>query len=328
MRAKALDVIAPLDAAFELDTDEATWIQRVTDTLMPLLDLGLGTFAWLACPVQKAMPFERLLHLNAPVGGDFVLQMHDDADRDDIALAYPNITGVHSLATLFGPRRYFESPLLRRWIHARKIADAGGLHISLGGRTLVAGAVFHEVAAFPRPLKTFGPMLSRRIEAAFRLRQGLATMGSTPAAVLTPAAQVVHAENEAKSTTVRERLRRAVVAREMARGLREKDPARAFALYEGIVSGRFTILDRFERDGRRYLVAYENPPDVLSSRALTRREREVMWRAAQGEPLKRVAIELGITPSAAAAYFHAARKKTGIRSRNELVRWFRGLESS
>ena len=99
-------------------------------------------------------------------------------------------------------------------------------------------------------------------------------------------------------------------------------------MYDGVVDGRFTIVDRFERDGRRYLVAYENAPGVVGLRALTRREREILERVAQGESVKSIAIDLGITPGAAAGYLHDIRQKTGLRSRAEIVRWFTRLRGS
>ena len=34
--------------------------------------------------------------------------------------------------------------------------------------------------------------------------------------------------------------------------------------------GRYTVVDRFDTDGRRYVVAYENPPNVRDPRGLTR----------------------------------------------------------
>lgn len=94
------------------------------------------------------------------------------------------------------------------------------------------------------------------------------------------------------------------------------------ALFAALVRGECTIVDRFESDGSSYLVARENPPAVAAALALTARERQVLRGAADGTPVKRVAIDLGITASAAAAYLAKARRKTGLASRTEIVRWF------
>ena len=52
-----------------------------------------------------------------------------------------------------------------------------------------------------------------------------------------------------------------------------RDDARA-----ALLEGRWSLVDRFDSDGRRFIVAYRNPPGVLNPRRLTAREREVAAR--------------------------------------------------
>jgi DNA-binding CsgD family transcriptional regulator len=324
------DVIDPLDAAFRLDAaSDSEWVSRVATAMKPLSDEGRGTYAWLVRRNAGAPDtFEALVDAEAP---DPLMQAvatwHQDASPEDHAIAYAaGRLGLHSLATKYGARQFYDSPLLRRLVHDRGMIDAGVLHISLGERKLLVGSFLRAPATFPVAAQRFGERLARRIAQAHRLRRAVADQSAQVTAILTPGGRVAHAEGSGGDPIVRERLRTAVLRREKARTrLRHSQPDEALELFEGLVDGRFTVVDRFDNDGRRYLVAFENPPELVALRALTTREREILCRAIEGEPLKRIAVDLGLTPSAASAYLVAARKKTGLRTREEMVRWFRRL---
>jgi DNA-binding CsgD family transcriptional regulator len=137
---------------------------------------------------------------------------------------------------------------------------------------------------------------------------------------------VVHAEGRARPRSAQDKLADAVRTHDRLRtdASRRRDPDAALRLFEGLLAGRWTLVDRFERDGRRYVVAYENTDETA---ALSPREREVLVLGARGLSVKRIAAELAISQGAAGAYFASARRKTGISSRAELARWFRGARS-
>ncbi len=324
------DVIEPLDAAFRLDAaSDGEWIARVATAMKPVSDEGRGTFAWLVRRNAGAPDtFEALVDAEAP---DPLMQAvaawHQEASAEDNAIAYASgRLGLHSLVTKYGASRLLDSPLLKRTVRDRGMIDAGVLHISLGERKLLVGSFLRAPATFSVASQRFAERLGRRIADAHRLRRAIADQSAQVTAILTPGGRVAHAEGRGGDPVVRERLRTAVLRREKARTrLRQSQPDEALELFEGLVDGRFTVVDRFDNDGRRYLVAFENPPELAALRALTAREREILCRAIEGEPLKRIALELGLTPSAASAYLVAARKKTGLRTREEMVRWFRRL---
>jgi DNA-binding CsgD family transcriptional regulator len=118
-----------------------------------------------------------------------------------------------------------------------------------------------------------------------------------------------------------DRVRDAVIEAERRRRSTEED-AEARALFLAIVEGRCTVVDRFEGDGRRFLVARENPRECRRSRSLSRREREIFCLTIEGRSVKSIAFELGVTPATAAAYLACARRKSGLLTRAEMVRWF------
>ena len=59
------------------------------------------------------------------------------------------------------------------------------------------------------------------------------------------------------------------------------------------VSARWTLVDRYERDGRRYIVAREGAARTRGAAALSERERQVVALASLGRSNKLIAYELG-----------------------------------
>ena len=141
-------------------------------------------------------------------------------------------------------------------------------------------------------------------------------------AVLSPSGALEHARPPAQSREAREALRRAARAIDRARTKSRSDEDAALDAWQGLVAGRWSLVDRFDSDGRRYLVARRNDPDVPDPRALTRRERQVLAYAALGHPLKLVAYSLGLSVSTIALHRARAMRKLGLRSQAEVVRLF------
>ena len=176
--------------------------------------------------------------------------------------------------------------------------------------------------AFPRA-RTLG-LAAAHLGAALRLRQ-LATPSHADdkdtESILTPKGRVLHATGEAQERAQRESLVEAVVRRERARGrLRHTDPEQAAQLWSVLVSGRWSIIDFVDRDGKRMLLARKNPvhgPDVL---ALTDEERDVVWLATLGHSRKYIAYELGLGAATVTKRLASALKKLRIGSRRELLR--------
>jgi len=86
------------------------------------------------------------------------------------------------------------------------------------------------------------------------------------------------------------------------------------------VARRWSLVDRFDSDGRRFLVARRNEPDVRDPRALSPRERQVAAFAALGHSNKLIAYTLGLSASTIATHLAAAMRKLAVRSRVELAR--------
>jgi DNA-binding CsgD family transcriptional regulator len=94
-------------------------------------------------------------------------------------------------------------------------------------------------------------------------------------------------------------------------------------LWKGLVAGRWTLVDQFDHDGRRYVVAKKNSPEVRPWASLTRRESEVVTYAAHGQSQKTIAYLLGLSVASVSAHLSRAAGKVGARSRLELVAAYR-----
>ena len=103
--------------------------------------------------------------------------------------------------------------------------------------------------------------------------------------------------------------------------MRDTQPEHAVAQWETLVQGRWSLVDHFEKDGRRYLVARKNDPFVPGDK-LSLRERQVVGFVALGHSNKLIGYELGISASTVATHLTSAAKKLGLGSRLELIRAF------
>jgi DNA-binding CsgD family transcriptional regulator len=165
--------------------------------------------------------------------------------------------------------------------------------------------------------------VAAHIANAARLQSLVAHLGhralSGAEAILSPGGRVQHAEGSAATRPAQDVLRDA--ARRVDRARTNKARARpdlALDVWQGLVAGRWSLVDEFDTDGRRFLVARRN--DLAASEAaLSDRERQVAAYLALGHSNKHVAYQLGVGPSTVSSYARRIAKKLGAGSRVELV---------
>jgi DNA-binding CsgD family transcriptional regulator len=159
--------------------------------------------------------------------------------------------------------------------------------------------------------------VAAHLVASYRLRRA---RGQEPDAVISPDGKIEHAIDDAKTTSAREALRTAALAIDRARARRTSiDEDEAVDMWHALVSGRWTLVDQIDSDGKRHFVARKNDPEVARHHKLTQRERQVVGFAALGHPNKLIAYELGLSISAVAVYLDIAIDKLGLSSRAELI---------
>jgi DNA-binding CsgD family transcriptional regulator len=109
-----------------------------------------------------------------------------------------------------------------------------------------------------------------------------------------------------------------------ARGrMRRADPDEALAIWKGLVDGEWSLVDHIDSDGKRYVFAKRNAPEVRPWSDLTPSERQVLAYAAEGQPHKVIAYELGMTVPTVSTRLRTAARKVGAASRIELVSAYR-----
>src|SRR5258706_7579778 len=149
--------------------------------------------------------------------------------------------------------------------------------------------------------------------------------------MLTPAGKLGHAAGPARSRGARNSLAAAAQSVDRSRGrLRRADPEEAVALWRALVAGHWSLIDHFDHDGRRFLVAHRNRliDPILSLRSLSDREQQTALLAALGHTNKLIAYDLGVSPNTAAVYLRRAAAKLGASSRVSLVQILSSMTAS
>jgi len=208
------------------------------------------------------------------------------------------------------------------WITAAEPTGWGcGLH---AGKPRVGWAAPKTVQRWSR--------VASHLAAALRLRHRMSS-GSTRAAVegkgsaiYTPDGRLAHVEPSTCDGESVQALRRAVLTVERARRTRRRRSIDgALADWQALVNGRWSLLDHFESDGKRFIVARENEPCMDAPTLLSERERQVVAFAALGHDNKAIAYDLGIAQSTVRVLMSRAAAKLGVRRRSEIIDRFRDV---
>jgi DNA-binding CsgD family transcriptional regulator len=164
--------------------------------------------------------------------------------------------------------------------------------------------------------------ISAHLGSARRLRGTVGTAGVIHGAdaVLSGEGVVLHAEGEARTLDARDALREAARRVDRARCAKQRGtPGDALGLWRALVDGRWSLVERFDSDGKRMFVARRNDPSVRPASALNEKERKVVALLALGHSVKLCGYELGFAQSTVSGLARSAMDKMGVRSRAELA---------
>ncbi|MBO6934793.1 MAG: helix-turn-helix transcriptional regulator [Deltaproteobacteria bacterium] len=305
------------DAIYDLELGEAAWLDALRDGFRPFVpDASLLTLS--------ALRIRR--------GGLTLERVSPDRNR---------IRAFLALSAASVPHRQVRHILQRtstvgsfsEWVKPLGVPNfwrtfaAFGLRMGdfLGVRAMDGGERFLSLSAwYPHERRMTEAQrsvlrpLAGHLATMFRLRRSLAGVPVRPErgeAVLEVSGRVVHAETEVASRSMRGRLREQVRRIESAK---TAEGTRAGLLWTPLVEGRWTLIDCFDTDGRRYYVAVENAPPTGSSSALSEREEQVARMTAQGMSTKEIAYSLGLHRSTVSTYLERALEKLRIETRLDL----------
>jgi DNA-binding CsgD family transcriptional regulator len=163
--------------------------------------------------------------------------------------------------------------------------------------------------------------IANHLSAAYRCRRRLAdTQADSAEAILDTRGRILHAEGAARRQAGQPQLRTAAAAIEMARSASERRKgSQALERWQPLNSARWTLVDRFEEGGRRYVIARENQAEAAAFSAFTDRERQIVVHAALGLTNKEIAYTLGISAATVRVLIARAARRVGLRTRNELL---------
>jgi DNA-binding CsgD family transcriptional regulator len=318
MKSSSAHVVSIIEAIYREDASERGWIEGILAAAKPALDHGLGLTAY---------PFEVVGHeirvswatvLGTPPGvGPSLIKSLMATSRESPQVSRVYRSPTCATASELGLAEMPGFGLLR----AKGILDASGITgFDTTGRGVFFGGFLPRPTGLDRAFRARFERVAAHLGVGQRYRRFARVAGRTPDAVFNPSGKLVHAEGDATLPKARAALARAVVAIDRARGRqRRTDPDGALAAWKGLVDARWSLVDEFESDGKRYVVARENEPHVMQLAALSKRERQVVGYVVLGHTSKLIAYELGIADSTVRVLLRRAMQRLHVTSREALV---------
>jgi DNA-binding CsgD family transcriptional regulator len=314
-----------VEAAYHLAHDDDTWLLNLARSAMPSLDRGEGVMGFLA-DIETRQVVASASTVSSSDYAAFFKRLVETAEGA-VAEAYgadrgANFASVSGHLGLTGGH-------WDRWEAAASslgFVDAVGLLSATGaGYSFAVWSPARHLLTKPTQRTVdWWRRLAAHIGAAYRLRRrfGSASAIDRAEAVLDPSGRVHHASASARERNAQSALREAVLAMERSRGpLRNEDAGRALTLWHALVAGQWSLVDHFDSDGRRFLVALANSPDNPDPRALRPREGAALRLAMEGASAKDIALALDISPSNARGLLSTAMRALGLESRADLFRF-------
>jgi DNA-binding NarL/FixJ family response regulator len=299
------------------------WAAGVHEALGPSLDFGQGTLVAVVEFPEKGV---RIRHLVSRGGAS---RVHHAVVRLSAFLAAEKLRASFFNGRVLGASsgHYDDAEFARLEARARglRTRDAAGFCVNDAvdhGFMLVSPSA--QRLRFPDQPAPAVRRLGEHISTGLRLQRILASTAledPSVEAILDAEGRPQHAVGMARMQGALDTLRRSVLARANA----DDDAFAADPAWNAVLAGRWSLVDRFDSDGRRYVVAYRNPPGVLDPRRLTPREEGVTAMAAIGRSNKEIAAQLGVTASTVATLLAAALGKLGLASRTLLPLFWRDL---
>lgn len=316
----AIDVV---EAGYRLEVGEAEWFDGVLERLAPELSCGLGMMAITYSFEGERLKLGRLVGRECPQQlVDLTRMIYENAPPDVTRAIRSSAGELRAYSEFARGVAPHEGEGIRDMMKAFGLADGRLVAYPDGDGGWIAFAAPGElpIRTFPRQ-RSIWRRVCAHVATAWRLRQRIGSAKDVVEAVMSPAGRVLSASGEAASRASRERLAQAVDALGRARGeLRTRDPIAAMDLWKGLVSGRWSLIERIEGDGTTTLVAHENEPHAPDPRGLSPRERAIVELALTGASNKHIAYTLGLGSGTVAKHLQMASAKLGVDSRVELMR--------
>lgn len=329
------DLIRCVEAAYSLEGDETQWLLGLSRACGPLFRFAPPPLAFTFDCTPTRFAFGHMATHGPAHLRQWALALLQAARPEAIDRVYRSGQAIGCLSEQVFP----DFPEQRRAMQAATsvlVRDVVGLtgHTGTGVGVSVGAAL--ALSRSPRPHeRRQWAMLSSHMAAGLRLRRSLArqTHGQqAPAsvdvaqvaeAVFQPDGRLLHARHGTTAHDAQARLRAAVLHIDRARSRPGRLQGEAsLNAWTALLDGRWSLVDHFEADGRRFVVALRNDPEHPDPRGLSQRERQVADSLGRGQSIQATAYALGLSPSAIVKAADQAQGKLGLGSRVALAAFF------
>jgi DNA-binding CsgD family transcriptional regulator len=323
----ARGLIEIVDAAYGAAGSDQDWVDQVARAAYSALDQGLGV---------SVFTFDASSGDKVRVGVCTQIGCPPGFQGSPIAEATP---GEH-VPTLFGsaPPALLLSECVEPSIfdgfiaaalHPFGIRDVIGIRcVEPSGRGCVISVSLPQLRPLPARRRSVLARVAAHIVAGWRLRQKLAGGAEPPGvgddgdAIFDESGRVAHLADGIDARRDGSKLRAGVERLLASKQARRLDPDAAVELWRALVDGRWSIVQRTDSDGKRFLLARRNAPEVRDIGSLAPREALAAAYAALGHSSKLIAYELGIPESSLSVLLKQAMHKLGAKNRMELALLF------
>jgi DNA-binding CsgD family transcriptional regulator len=325
------DAISIVEAAYDCESDARTWLERLLEQAAPKLDRGFGVGVSIYEPgaAPERMPFASR-YIGEKLSASIMRMSLEHPEDFQRANSAPIVMGTVTETlqiTADDARRFL--PFVE-CLHPFGIQDVVGVIArDPSGYAVVFNSPSPDLRRPAQRERSAWGRIASHISAGARLRIAFGQLtasglGEGADAVLSPSGSMVHGEGDAQSPDARDTLRRAAKTIDRARSKARSNEDEALNLWQGLVAGRWSLIEQFDSDGRRFMVARRNDPQVADPRALGLRERQVLAYVAMGHPAKLIAYALGVSPSSVSTSRSTAMRKLGLKTTADIVRLFAG----
>jgi len=319
------------EAAYELEVSDDEWLPAILRRGIPVLEQGLGVAGMRYGRPPEEGPFQ-LLDIHVASGPADFAERHTRA----LATTPPEVLREQVRPGGAGTASMDSQGDLQQLAHYTAHVDYCKdllymTAVDCKGSGVAIVAPLDEVTTLTTHEAQRWQMLAAHVDAGHRLRRGLAAndVSDEPCTELPHNAEAIFDANSfriteavgrAQERTATKKLREAAVAVDHARGkMRDTDPQKALEIWKALVRGRWSMVDWFDSDGRRFVLALPNSPHVSDPRGLAERESQVVAYAVLGQTNKMIAYRLGLSSSRVSMLLRSAMRKLNVQTRSQLV---------
>jgi DNA-binding CsgD family transcriptional regulator len=328
MLGKKRHLVRVVEAAYQVELDEQLWLQGLADVFCAMRggDHGLMAYLYDASHPHEGVQISAYSarHLDeAYIQGH--LELNANTPAEEVRAVYHRGVRCGTVSEVLAEKNLApkDHPVFAKMSQTSHVEDCWGLSASNpDGRGVGIAAPLARVSGLAEETRELWGLVGVHLATAYRLRRW-ERGGDWQAgpAIFEPDGSLVDADDNRIGKTSREVLGRAVEQIDRARSKRlRNEPDQAVPIWRGMVEGRWTLVEHFDSDGRRFVVAHPNDLRLDQPAPLTHAERQVVAYAAQGDSTERISYSLGLDEGTIDTLLASAIEKLGVGSVDDLIR--------